>query len=287
MTCTNCGKALNKQKKGCLNCGKNVASQFSPENNQVSVKNRFSKIIKYIFIGLFIFGTVSSVVDQPTIDNNNEGLNSLNSGDFDSAIISLEKAIDTAFSKENKRDTRLNLAYAYLNNLMPEKALSAFNDSLEYADKDSFKYYLISAEIALLEYDAELTLQNLNKAYEIQPDDFQVNNALNLFYLDLADVFPEFYDPLKALKHAKKANIAVDDSIKNIAVHNLAIAHYFNEEYDDAILMFLEDTTDSPYLYNWLGLAYFGAGEFENSKFYFEKALAAGVPINTEIYNQL
>ena len=65
---------------------------------------------------------------------------------------------------------------------------------------------------------------------------------------------------------------------------HLAIAYYFNENYDKAISLFLSfDLNKQPILAYWLGLSYVAKEDVENAKLYLKKAITAGVDVPVEV----
>ncbi|MCK5343059.1 MAG: tetratricopeptide repeat protein, partial [Candidatus Heimdallarchaeota archaeon] len=189
---------------------------------------------------------------------------------------------------DTKLNTLKNLGYIHSSEGQNEQALQSFKEALTYASEGSFDYFMVSGEIAMIEGKPNAALLSYNKAYDLRPNDFQINNALNLFYLDLSEVAPYYSDYVKSLQYAQKAHDVSEDLVKNTARQNLGIAHFFNENYDQAISYFsYTDLNKEPYMAYWLGWAYTAKEDKTNAKFYFQKAVDAGIEIEQEAYDYL
>ena len=182
--------------------------------------------------------------------------------------------------------TRVNLAYVYSSEGKNDLALNTFKEALTFASEGTVDYYLISGEIALLEGKPNSALVAYNKAYEKDPNGFQINNALNLFYLDIADERPQYSNYPKALTYALKAN---EVQPSDITKQNLAIAYHLNENYKQAISLFLSvnNISGQPYVAYWLGLAYAGDQQPINAKRYLQIAIDGGVDVPQEVINYM
>lgn len=297
MFCKNCGKEFGDGQKFCTNCGAASSSVSHQEAKTKSVtafsvggagsKINISKIVT-VFVAVAIIGWVVYInLDEDAIQKNNEGLTSFDSGDSQTAINQFQQAAEDAITNDAKIQTLKNLGYVYATEGQNAQALTAFKEALELTKKDTFDYYLISAEIALLEFKPNAALLSFNKAYELNPVDFQVNNSLALFYLDLEEIAPQYVDYPKALSLAKKA-YEYDVEKSEISKQNLAIAHLLNENFDQAIsLLSTTNLNQHPHGAYWLGLAYLGKEDHTNAKFYLQKALNAGVEMPQEILDYL
>ncbi|MBU4204980.1 hypothetical protein KKH26_02280 [Patescibacteria group bacterium] len=214
-------------------------------------------------------------------------MKSFDSGDSQSAINQFQQAKQDAVSNENKINTLKNLAYVYIAESQNEQALSTFKEALNLAKANSFDYYLISGEIALLEYKPNSAILSFNKAYELNPNDYQINNTLALFYIDIEEIAPQYVDYPKALSFAKKA-YEYDTEKSEISKQNLAIAYYFNDNFDQTIsLLSSSNLTQHPYAAYWLGLAYLNKEDHINAKIYLQKAINSGVEVPQEIHDYL
>lgn len=299
MYCKKCGKELKADSKFCSSCGQ--ASMGDKPVIEHTVKKESSwtmgRVIKIILItvaigvGLFLkFGLGAiTYLDNDAVEKNNKGISSLESGDGNQAISELKNASENALTNETKLNTLKNLAYAYSSEGKNDLASKTFNEALALTDSNSFDYYLISGEIASLERKPDVAVSNYNKAYQMKPNDFQINNALNLFYLDLEETAPSYANYPKALTHAQNAynNVGELDG-KITAKENLAIAYFFNEKYNEALPLFLSmDLNKNSYINYWLGLTYIAKEDENNARFYLRKAKDAGVELEPELYNYL
>lgn len=305
MFCKKCGKKSSENQKFCTSCG-NEFSINQNSNSKISTKPKrppmpkeqwttgriIKTVIAVVFVGGLIFlkfglGAITSI-DNTAVDKNNDALTSFETGDSNQAISQLQQASNDAITNDTKLNTLKNLGYIHSSEGQNEQALQSFKEALTYANEGSFDYFLVSAEIALLEGKPNAAQISYNKAYKLQPNDFQINNALNLFYLDLSEVAPYYSDYEKALPYAQKAYDVSEDLVKNTARQNLGIAHFFNENYDQAISLFsYTDLNKEPYMAYWLGWSHAAKGDETNARFYFQKAVDAGIEMEQEAYDYL
>ncbi|MCU0680134.1 MAG: zinc-ribbon domain-containing protein [Planctomycetes bacterium] len=298
MFCKNCGEKLNENQKFCTSCGTKFLN-VDKEEKKVPETQPFKSIIKnkspwgvgriiaiLVVLAMIVIGVYNSL-DEDTIAKNNEGLSSFNSGDNQVAINQFQQASQAAVSNENKTKTLKNLAYVYVTEGQNEQALSTFKEALNLTKVNSFDYYLISGEIALLEYKPNSAILSFNKAYELNPTDFQLNNTLALFYMDLEEIAPQYVDYPKALAYAKKA-YEYDSEKSEVSKQNLAIAYYFNDNFDQAIsLMSTTNLDQHPYVAIWLGMSYLAKEDEINARINFQKAIKGGAEIPQEITDYL
>ena len=297
MYCKNCGNKSEVDKKFCTNCGNPFSAQtFEKENIQdqpiishVSIwqKINTSKIVMVLIVLGIIGYNVYSSRDETAVNKNNSAQTAYESGgDPNLAISQLQQASQDAVTNSTKMATKVNLAYVYSSEGKEDLALSTFKEALVLASVGSVDYYLISGEIALLEGKPNAALVAYNKAYEKDPNDFQVNNALNLFYLDLADERPQYSNYPKALTYALKAN---EVQTSDITKQNLAIAYHLNENYKQAISLMSSVTNiaGQPYVAYWLGLSYAGDEQPVNAKRYLQIAINGGVEVPQEVLDYM
>ena len=292
MFCTKCGNQINEGQRFCTSCGipvKGTEGSFNSEIKQKATKIKvpwtFGRVLKYIIITVVVVGLICAklilgsigVMDNEAVTSNDSGLNALEKGDYSGAAEHLENASDSAVSASVKMTTLTNLGYVYSSDGKPTEALKSFKEALTYSTVNSADYYLISGEIALLEANPQKALQNYTSAYNLKPEDFQINNALNLFYLDMNDAYPTYSDSKKALGYALKAYQVTPQETKSTATENLAIAYYLNEEYEKAISYFKQTVTSQPYIQLWLGMSYYSLEDFATAKPYLQRASDAGV----------
>ena len=297
MYCHKCGKQNNENSKFCKHCGasleaadKHVAPEHT-EHHAVSHKKEekkssiWGKVITVIVILLIVGGGIYGSVDKEQIATNNEAFTDFDTGDSRAAIEKFRQAANEATTDEIKVAALKNLGYVYSTEGQNTEALGAFNEALPLTTQDSFDYYLISGEVALLEGNVNDALTNYNNAYRLNPEDFQINNALALFHMDLEDIAPRYVDYSKALLYAKKAN---ELSPSEISKQNLAIAYYFNENYNETIsLLSTSNHTQHPWAAYWLGLAYLGNEDDANARIYLQTAIDNGAEVPQEIHDYL
>jgi len=264
MFCKNCGKESDNTKKFCSGCGTEfpIIENLDTSDMSSSVRPPMSKkpwttgriiktVIAVIFVGGLIllkfgFSAINSI-DNKAVDNNNDALNAYDLGNNEQAISQFQQASQVAISNDTKVITLINLAYVYTTDGKDDLALSTFKEALNLSSDNSLQYYLISGEIAELENKPNSAILAYNKAYEKDPEDYQVNNSLALFYLDLYDIHPQYTDYKKALSYSLKANQL---SPSNVSKKNLAIAYYFNENYSQTISLLRSlDLSEQP---TWL-----------------------------------
>lgn len=304
MFCKNCGTKSDGTKKFCTNCGTALATAAAPTATAAprAVRPPMPKekwttgriiktIIAVVFVGGLIFlkfglGAINSI-DSTAVDKNNAAQESYQAGgDPNQAISQLQQASQDAVTNSTKMTTKVNLAYVYSSEGKDDLALATFKEALPLASQDSLDYYLISGEIALLEGKPNAALIAYNKGYAKDPNDFQINNALNLFYLDIADERTQYSDVSKALGYAIKANqIQPSDLTKQ----NLAIAYHLNENYKQSIslLSSISNISTQPYLAFWLGLSYAGDNQPTNAKYYLRIAINGGVDVPQEVLDYM
>lgn len=303
MFCKKCGTESAGTKKFCTNCG----TAFSVAQNTETTTPRpvrppmpkerwttgriIKTIVGVVFVGGLIllkfgWGAINSI-DNTAVEKNNSAQESYQSGgDPNQTINQLQQASRDAVTNSTKLTTKVNLAYVYSSEGKNDLALATFKEALPLASEGSLNYYLISGEIALLEGKPNAALIAYNKAYEKDPNDFQVNNALNLFYLDIADERPQYSNVAKALNYAIKAN-QVQPS--DLTKQNLAIAYHLNENYKQsiALLSSLPNIASQPYIAYWLGLSYAGDNQPTNAKYYLRIAINGGVEVPQEVYDYI
>lgn len=301
MYCKDCGTQIGDDAVFCQNCGivlvdnesitpishvasANVTDPVVSENSW-----GFGKIIKIVLIVLVVciavFFKFFNFLNNEAVDKNNSALTSYDSGNSDQAISQFKQASNDALSDDTKRATLINLAYVYSSESKNDLALKTFKEALILSSENSFDYNLISGEIALLNKNSKAAKASFEKAYAINPNEFQINNALALFYMDLEDIAPQFVDYKKALVYAQKG---YELSKMEISKQNLAIAYFFNDNFNQTIsLLSNSDFVKNPDAATWLGMAYIKKEDHVNAKIYFREAIANGAEVPKEINNYL
>jgi tetratricopeptide (TPR) repeat protein len=292
MFCKNCGTKSDGTKKFCTNCGKQFFNASKAEPSQVQGAPNFTKpksesswsagrIIGIIVIVALIGWGAYSSSDDDSIEKNNNALTAYDSGNSEQAITQFQEASRLAITDDTKINTLKNLGYVLTSEGRVDEAVASFEEALALTSGDSYDYYLISGEIADLQNKPNSTLLSFNKAYAKGPDEFQVNNSLALFYMDIEDLHPQYVDYKKALTYAQKA---YNLSSQEIAKSNLAIAHYFNGNYTQTILLLsTSDVSKAPLKAYFLGLSYAQVDDAVNAKKYLKMAIAAGLEVPQEV----
>ncbi len=295
MFCKNCGKKSDDNQKFCTYCGEDLSVKDKEEKPKVkkttnnSTKNSWgaSRVIPIIIFIVIVGFSIYGSLDEDSIATNNEGLSSFNSGDNETAINYFQQASQGAVTNDLKIRTLVNLAYVHDSNGSYDDAYKAYQEALLLSDNGSFYYYLISGEMALLEGKPSVALSNYNKAYNKNPDDSEINNALALFYLDIEDLYPQYVDYSKALSYAKRA-YELDVEKTSSSIQNLALAYYFNNNYSQTIsLLSNTDFTQFPFMAVWLGLAYIGNNDEVRGRLYLQRAVDEGADVPQEVYDYL
>lgn len=296
MFCKNCGKESNGNQKFCTSCGADFSTTANPDVEHqsqpssspvasVAHKINTSRIIQIlVVVGLVGWGIYGSR-DDSAIQKNNDALTSLDSGNSQQGITQLQQASNDASGTDTKISTLKNLAYAQWGENQDSQALETFQRALALAGANSFDYYLISGEIALLENKPNSAYLSFSKAVQISPDDFQINSTLTAFYLNLDGVTVDYENYPKALTYAQKAyNLNPSEDSRT----NLGIAYYWNDKYDKSISLLSQSNLDQhPFVALWLGLDYAAKDDATNAKFYMRKAITGGVDVPQEIYDYL
>lgn len=295
MFCTNCGKKSEGHEKFCTQCGKELShgtsqkSQHTATPSFTKAKFRSSwsvgRVISILFIIAIVGWGIYASQDDAVIEKNNNAISNFDSGNSAGALTQLQEASRDAVSTENKINTLKNLAYVYSGEGKNDLALSTFKEALALTSNGSFDYYLIAGEVALLEGKPNAALLAYNKAYSMEPNNFQINSALALFYLDMEEVAPQYIDYAKAVQYAQRATQLSD---LQILKQNLGFAYFFNENYSLAISTFKGLTLDKDTITAlWLGFSYAAIDDTANAKIYFRKAIANGVKVPKEVYDYL
>lgn len=247
----------------------------------MSTRKALGILILIVLIGYGIYNSL----DSDARDSNNKGLSAFDSGNTQEAIDQLQQASQGAVTNDTKISTLKNLAYVYSTDGQNDKAIDTFKQALALTTQGSFDNHLISGEIYLLQGNPSSALSEYNKAYAIEPNNFQINNALALFYLNLDDSSAGYEDYAKALPFAQKA---VQQTDLEIAKQNLGIAYYFNGKYNEAINTLSGISLDkNSYTAYYIGLSYARLDDPTNAKIYLNRAIANGVKVPQEVYDYL
>ena len=241
-------------------------------------------IIVAVVVGIRIYYDRTNT-DPQSIQKNNDAVAAAAAGNTDQAIIQFQQAANTASSNETKIAALKNLGYSYDTKGDTDNAKKAFAQALALANKDSFDFYLTSGNIALLNAYPKTADIDFKQAYKLDPNDFQINNSLADFYMDIDDTYPDYANPKEALMYAKKAyELNPADFVKQ----NLGAAYMLNGDYDNAISTFQTVTLDKDtYVAYYIGLAYVKKGDAVNAKKYLQTAVDNGVKVPQDVLDFL
>lgn len=279
MQCKKCNNQILDGQDKCNACGEPVGIL---QQQEAKAKSPAGKIIAAV-VGLAVIGfAIYNVVGNVSVQKNDEALDLLDkSGDYQSAINKFQEAANNAQTNDDKITIGKNLGYAYWMDNKLEESKKAFSDTLPLTEKDSFDYYLISAEIALLNNDATTAEKDYYLAYEKQPNDFQINSSLGVFYMGIDTATQDLIDYNKALKFNEKSYEVNKEA--EISKENLANNYFFLERYQDAINLYMQTTLDSKPFNNYMiGLSYYGLGDNANAKKYLQIAKDKGFEFEPE-----
>ncbi len=285
MYCKNCGTKSNSGQKFCTGCDNIFSNAVEPEikqnvehfpKKQKKVSWDIGRIIGIIILLCLIGVGAYNSQDDDVVKKNNQALTSFDSGNKDQAISGFQDASKNAVTTENKINTLKNLGYVYAGDTrvgQKNLAIETFKQALALTSSDSFDYYLIAGEIAILEDKPNSAIIAYNKAYKKTPNDFQINNALALFYLDIENNASDYIDYKKAVQYGERTVQLTD---LQFAKENLGIAYYYNKDYDKAISTFLSLSTNKPSSAYFVGLSYVAKKDTVNAKYYLNKAIDGG-----------
>ena len=283
MYCEKCGSEITNEDKFCGFCG------APANNNQKSKKNKridrdFNFIIRIVIV-LIIFGFLGSYSDNNVNEYNDKGIEYADKTDnYEVAINSFKQASENYTNDKDKTISLINLALTYEADENNEMALKTYEEALQYAKDESYSYFIIKGGIYELKHNYNFALQNYNKAYNINPDEYQINSILGIYYIDTNEEGHEDYS--KALKYSKKAYDLNPTS--DTSKENLAVVYYFLEDYDKALSLFLETNYKEKGANNyWLGLIYIMKEDDVKAKYYLKKSSALGTDLEPEIIDYL
>lgn len=266
-----------------------MEGQQQSSSSEVAEKKGSSilvKIVRILAVVLVIGIGAYYSLDDNLIDQNNEAIEILDkSGNFEEAAMMFEKSAEEAVLIDNKVLFYSNAGYTHSFSEAYDKATENFQKALDLVSVDSFDYFLLTAEIAVLADKVEDAKTNFGKALEIDPSSYQANNSLGLLYLGLTEATLSSVDYQKALDHIQRA---YEQDETETTASNMALAHFGLENYDEAIILFKETNLDEKAYNNyWLGLAYLANLDGDNAKIYLQKADDMGVEMEDFIYEFL
>lgn len=199
-----------------------------------SDKGNIKKFKLFVWGIAFIFFMVIALNGR--LENNNtDKFNSLvdkyseskNEVETNEITYQMQETINEANSNENKADMAFTMGHVFLVEEDNEKAKKWFKESLKYSRPNTILSYLAKGQVNFIDGEYEESLDNYNKAYDIDNDDYYANFHLGYFY--------SYYN----------------DTSANLAIPYFEKAYLIEPDSDIALIE--------------LSLAYIGAGEFENA----------------------
>ena len=166
------------------------------------MKKRFASFIAVLL--LLQFACKNKSPENNIVKINQEGIEFMNVGKYDSALQSFFKAIEIPrISKTEKGTIYRNIALTYKEISKADSAIHFSTLAAKCYAKNSFSYLLNTADVDLAKGKIAVALSKLQKAVNIYPDEMTVNNTLGLIYLGEYD--ESFTNLEKALVYNSKA----------------------------------------------------------------------------------
>ncbi len=300
MYCEHCGTKSDGTSKFCTNCGKPLSGEAKkeiPKEETITYtakKPRRGPTIPswigiVVIVGLIIWGAYSSSKNDASIQSAQTALNIANSSDTaDATLLAISQykdALKNATDDNNKRIILTNMALIYHSSGDITDALSTYRQALGYVSSGSSDSYLISGEIAEIQGQPDVAQTDLERANQLNPNDYQINNELALFYADLDDFWTKYDDLPKALQYMK---VAYGLQKNDQSAVNLSVIDYYNKDYQDTIDLLLPiNLNNYPPAALYLGYAYARQKDIKNAEYYFQKAIDLGVKVPQEVYDYL
>lgn len=279
MKCINCQNEIPEGSERCNYCGQEIKFQI-PVGQAKPKRNKWASLI---YIGVLIVAAIYGSIANKGAEKNQEGMDIFDSGaNYNQAIDNFSQAFDNVKNDEDKITVLKNWAYALWMNEQYSEAKQKFNEALSLALPDSADYYLISAEIALLDENGKAAEVNYLKAIAKEQDNYQINTSLGLFYLGIDAASKDFVDYEKSLLYTKKAY----EKNPNIEMtkENLANSYFYLGQYQQAIDLFKQTTlANKPFNNYMLGLCYYALKDEENAHIYLQKAVDMGYEPEAEV----
>ncbi len=224
--------------------------------------------IFYLFLLLtLLFACNSSREDTMKMDELNEkGIQLMDKQDYEGALIHLRNAKKYTKAENTSKSNlyrNMAIAFEFLDNIDSNRYY--LERGIEVADKNSFYYYLNSAELALLDNDIPKGLEFLKKAEPLTTSKMEINNDYALIYF--GDYDEKYIDDQKAYDYSKKAY----EESQQVALKDMLAACALNlEKYTESIKLYQELSTEFPsnmYFKFQLGCAkYLGGYEDEGEQ---------------------
>ncbi len=153
---------------------------------------------------LLQFACTNAASENNITKINQDGIEYMNGGKYDSALQAFFKAIEIPkISKDSKGTIYRNIALTYKEMNKPDSAIHFSTLAAKCYAKNSFDYLVNTADVDLAKGKIAVALKKLNKAVNIYPDEMIVNNTLGLIYMGEYD--ESLTDLEKALLYNSKA----------------------------------------------------------------------------------
>lgn len=257
------------------------------EHIEYQKQSRSQNFLQYFGLIVIIvavsIGVSFLTTDNKSINAYEEGNNAAHRGDYTTAIENFEYMAQNAKNDEDKARGFISLGYTYmaLNDIDTAKiALMSAKEIAETTPRDDLTG-IASAELALLNNNPEEAQKQYMFAYDADPQNYEINNSMAIFYMDLEGRSTEYINDSQALIHAQKAFDAKDEYTHVTATFHLGLAHYFNENFTEAI-QYLTQLQD-PTAWYWTALAYYDSQDQAQADTFMQKALNAGIQPEPEI----
>ncbi len=288
MYCSNCGIKFKLEKEGseiCDTCVEKMEVEKNSENSQEEKKGFFSGFsLKNIFIGLAIVGfllyKVFVAINNSTVDKINPLIENYNIGKISAQelIVGLEKEKDSSMMSENKIVLLQSLANAYYTEGNFQKSFETNKETLLLLDKNSFDFFMTQGDVLTAEEKYQEAEKLYKLAYAKKPNDYFINNALCIFYID---AFPSE----KAVSFCETAYKKEKDILSK---GNLGVAYItYGQNKEGIALLRNFDFKENPHLAYWMGLGYYQEDDEENAKKYFQIALDNGMDVGADVLEYL
>jgi tetratricopeptide (TPR) repeat protein len=183
---------------------------------------------------LFQFACKNSAPENSINEINQQGIEFMNAGKYDSALLSFFKAIEIpGIPKDSKGTIYRNIALTYKEMSKPDSTIHFSTLAAKCYAKSSFNYLVNTADVDLAKGKIAVALTKLNKAVNIYPNEMIVNNTLGLIYMGEYD--ESFTNLDKALRYNSKA---FELNGGRVTEDLLARTFYKMENYEKAELHF-------------------------------------------------
>ena len=247
-------------------------------------------VIMPILIYIILFSNVLSLIINSKYmvtpkEDNNAAIEMLNEGDYEGATSKFKDNLSDA-NRFEKVITYTNIGATHRATGKIDLAIDNYKKALELLEETDAEYYSVSGIINILNQNLEEGISDLQKAIELDENNFTANNNLSLIYLGRID--PVLKDLKSALKYTQKAYEVNDKDPSTI--QNIAINYYELGMYSDAEKPFkkLIKLVPSNALSNYLlGMTLNKNGDLNNSKKYLKKAIELAPNLNTEEIQQI